>query len=522
MINWRPVPMVLLVLTLVAAGAAVSFAQDKNAKGPLSRGTPRATLAGYLKAADRGDYGEAARYLDLRNLPERAEQLGGPELAKQLAIILQRAGWVDVYNHSDKPEGMKDDGLPTYRDVLTRIEKDGVKEVLLLQLVPFGDGTSIWKISNATVARIPELYSQYGYNDYIEALAKVVPHVYFLGIELFKWIIVLAVALLAFLVVFFTAWYGARLVTSPDSPNYDRIVWFLTRPATVFVVLLILRWTMNYLGLGASGRKLLETGTITTITFLWVILSVIDLLRDYYADWLSARGRGSAVMLLKPMNGAVKMVVIVLALLVWLDNVGVDITALIAGLGIGGIAFALALQKPLEDTLAAVTLFTQQPIRVGDVCRFGDQVGRIEYIGLRNTKIRTFANSLVSVPNAKFSQEYIENISDRQKTWYSPTIRLKYNTSKECVEKVLSGISKLLKTHDKVYPEPARVRFAGFEIHALKLKISAYIRTTDYDDYLETAEELNLQIIEIVKAAGASFATYFGKIPSDSVTKDNE
>ncbi|MHC4947098.1 MAG: mechanosensitive ion channel family protein, partial [Planctomycetota bacterium] len=166
----------------------------------------------------------------------------------------------------------------------------------------------------------------------------------------------------------------------------------------------------------------------------------------------------------------------------------------------------LALQKPLEDLFGALTIFTRQPVRVGDFCRFGDRMGTVEEIGLRTTRVRTLANTLVSVPNARFANEFIENVSARGSIRYHHHVRLRYETTPEQARAVLDGIRALLAGHPKVLDENQRARLTTFGEHALVIEVSAYVGTTNYVEYLGTAEELNLGIMDAVAGAGARFA----------------
>ena len=128
---------------------------------------------------------------------------------------------------------------------------------------------------------------------------------------------------------------------------------------------------------------------------------------------------------LRPMTGLVKLVVLVFGVLFWLNNLGVNITTLLAGLGVGGLAVALALQKPIEDMMGALTIFTQAPMRVGDFVRYGNVTGVVEDIGLRTTRLRTLNNTLVSIPNARIAHTEVENLTYREKIRYQPTLRLR-------------------------------------------------------------------------------------------------
>jgi MscS family membrane protein len=148
--------------------------------------------------------------------------------------------------------------------------------------------------------------------------------------------------------------------------------------------------------------------------------------------------------------------------LVWLNNVGFNVTTLMAGLGIGGLAVALAAQKPLENLIGAITLYTSRPVRVGDFCRFGDKIGTVEEVGLRATKVRTLDRTLVNIPNAEFVHLHLDNFTKREKIWYHPRISLRYETTPDQVRYILVEVRKVLYAHPKVLSDPARIRFVGF------------------------------------------------------------
>jgi MscS family membrane protein len=194
------------------------------------------------------------------------------------------------------------------------------------------------------------------------------------------------------------------------------------------------------------------------------------------------------------------------AVLVYLDKLGINITTVLAGLGVGGIAVALALQKPMEDVFGAITLYTQQPIRVGDFCRIGSETGTIEEIGLRTTRIRTIANTLIAIPNGRLANEPIDNISARSKILYRPTLRLKYDTSTEQLQDILEGVREMLAAHDRVLQDNHRVRFVEIADDALLIEVFAFLNTQNWAEYLELAEDLNMKILEIVAKAGTTLS----------------
>jgi MscS family membrane protein len=202
----------------------------------------------------------------------------------------------------------------------------------------------------------------------------------------------------------------------------------------------------------------------------------------------------------------VKVAVVALAALSALDTFGFDVTALVAGLGIGGLAVALALQKTLENLFGGATVLADRPVQVGDFCRFGDRVGTVEEIGIRSARIRTLDRTVVTVPNADFATMQLENYSQRDKIWYHPTLGLRYETTPEQLRYVLVEVRRMLYAHPKVDPDPARIRFTGFGDYSLDLEVFAYVKVTDFGEFLEVAEDLNLRLMDIVADAGTDFA----------------
>lgn len=468
--------------------------------------TPRGSVKAYFDAVEEGDFAKAAEHLDLRNLPRAYRSIPPERLAEMLAVVLERKLWIDLDELSSDPEGKSGDGLPDYRDELGRIEDDGKDYVLLLQRIPVVDGGRVWKVSNATVAQVGQLYEQFGYGPITEAIARTVPDARFMGIELFKWIVTLCVGLAAYPVAVLLGLFLARLSASSGSPMYPRVKALFLGPFTVLIVLFAVHSALVNLGVGVTGQKIVQTRTLTTIAGLWFLLTATGVLRDVYAQRLRRLDREGAIVLLRPATSVVRILIVVIAVLVWLDNAGYNITTLIAGLGVGGIAMALALQKPLEDVFGALTIYTQQPVRVGDYCRIGPDSGTVEEIGLRTTRIRTLANTLISVPNHRLAAEVVDNYSAREKFLYNPVVRLRVDTTPEQIEQVLAGVRELFETHERVIKGNPRIRFQNIGVDALELMVLAYVDAKTFAEYLEVAEELNVGILGIVTRAGTRLA----------------
>jgi MscS family membrane protein len=472
----------------------------------FDRGTPLRSAEGFLTATDLSAFETAAEYLDLRNLRGASRELTGAQLARRFDVIVKRAKWADIDALVDDPAGRSNDNLPEYRDSIGIVLNDGKEIRLLMQKVPRGDGVSIWKISNATVALIPELYEAFGYPEFVEDLRRNLPAKSFLGYELFKLVIVLAVSTLAYAVVFLLALIIRRMLTNPDTPSHQQIFHFLILPFGIWVVLMAMNTAATSLGRGVTAEELQRLTPIPILITVWVLYAGMNLVRDIYSSNLADMGRPGAAVLLHPAVNALKLLVAIGGMLTYLDQLGINITTVLAGLGVGGIAVALALQKPMEDVFGAITLYSQQPVRVGDFCRIGNQTGTIEEIGLRTTRLRTLANTVIAIPNSQLANEPIDNISSRKKIWYRPILRLRYDTTPEQLQQVLDGIRELLSSHSRVLQDNHRVRFKEIADDALLIEVYAYLGTTNWAEYLEFAEELNIRILEIVARAGTSLS----------------
>ena len=174
----------------------------------------------------------------------------------------------------------------------------------------------------------------------------------------------------------------------------------------------------------------------------------------------------------------------------------------IAGLGIGGIAIALAAQKTLENLIAGISLISDNAIRVGDFLKIGDTSGTVTEIGLRSTRIRTLDRALVNVPNGQIANSTLENLSLRDQFWFHHRLRLTYETTAALLRPILAGLTNLLLEHASIDKTSVRVRFLGFGESWLDVEIFAYVNALDWPDFLRMQEELLLKLMDLVQAGG--------------------
>jgi MscS family membrane protein len=188
------------------------------------------------------------------------------------------------------------------------------------------------------------------------------------------------------------------------------------------------------------------------------------------------------------------------------ERLGVPLYGIMAGLGVGGLAIALAAQPTVENLIGGLSLFADKPIRVGDLCKYGTDVGTVESIGIRSTRIRAFDRTLTTIPNAALSKMPVVNLTMRDQMLLKTVLALRMETSPDQLRYILARLRELLLAHPKVASEPARVRFIGFGDSSLNLEVFAYVQTEDLNEFLGIREDILLRMMDLVTAAGSDMA----------------
>ena len=486
--------------------AALKKLSEAPVSGPydeFGRSTPRSSLIALAQAVRAQNYERAVNYLDLRNLPFAFDdEIDGQALVKKLAIVAKRAMTIDFEQLSDDPKGHKDDGLPRYRDRVTTVKTKKGPVDILMQRIPRGDGVFIWKISNATVARIPQLEKEFGYGVVGNKLSHIFPHYVIGGFEIWQLVMLLGLILLSFVIAYVVTFLIVKILQRNDRFNKKRLQKFIVGPLRFLIMILIFRSTFDLIAPSLTARALFEARTMLIFAIYWVMLGIVDVVISRLADRMSLNGQKDAVVLLKPAATGIKLTIMLFALLMWMDNLGFEVSTVLAGLGVGGIAVALAAQKSLENLIGSITIYASQPVKVGDFCTFGTTTGVVEEIGLRSTQLRTLARSVVHIPNAMFASGKIENLTQRDKILYRTRLRLSYEDTPEQVKQVLEKIRTLIDAHEFIDEESSRVRFIEFGEYAQELELYVYIKTKDFAEYLEHREDINLKINDTVASVG--------------------
>jgi len=473
---------------------------------------PRDALLGFRAAVAGRDYTGASAYLDLSKFPASRRDALGPELARKLQVILERALAVDPSSLSDDPAGETGDGLPATLDRLGSVATPSGEVELQLHRVQGRDGAPAWKVSASTVARLPALYEQVGHGYLDRVLPRVLLDVRVLGVALWQWIgllLLLAVAaMLSWLVAAVMLRAARPLAARSRTVLGHKVLASVGAPLRVGLALVAFSIGVLFLALplsaGAALATLEKAGAIAVVG--WALFRILDVLALLTTERLAARGSATSVTMVPVGRKAAKGVVLAFVAIAVLQNAGLNVTGILAGLGIGGLAIALAAQKTVENLFGGITLIIDQPVRVGDFCRFGERLGTVEEVGLRSTRVRTLDRTVVTVPNSEFASLQLENYALRDRIWLHLTLGLRYETTADQLRHVLVEVRRMLYAHPMVDPAPARIRFVGFGAHSLDCEVFAYVLTRDIDEFLAVQEDVLLRVMDIVAGSGTGFA----------------
>ncbi len=474
----------------------------------FGRGTPRSSVENFLASIRKKNYTLAVNYLDFSETNQEIRAMPREEVAQKLQLVLDRSLWVGLHALSDDITGFLDDDMAGQRDLVGYVKLPNKETPIYVQRVARKDGVLIWKIAGISINHLPELYRQYSDGPVGEMVASYVPDISVLGLKLWQWITLVCMVIGSIIL----AWIPTRLLSSyfrkSDHAMGGQLASIISGPIFVLIVALLLRWGCGLLNLSIEARQVSQGYPLLIVIITWVLLSSISIIRDHMIRQLAQDNKRTAANLLRPLTTIIKIVIIITASLVWLENLGFKATTILAGLGIGGLAFALASQKTIENVIAGITLFAASPVKVGNLCRFGNHLGFVQEIGMRYTKIRTLDSTMINISNSVFVDMELENYSERRRIRFNPQLILSHQSSAKQVKQVIADIKKLLEDHELVSEKPCRVRLANYLEYGIELSVMSYVDTTKFPVYAEVANELNLEILEILAKNKVTLADF--------------
>jgi len=238
----------------------------------------------------------------------------------------------------------------------------------------------------------------------------------------------------------------------------------------------------------------------------WFLLRLIEGVAD---EWTLRAAESETKVddqLVPIVRKSLKAFVIVIAVVMVLQALGYSVTGLIAGVGLGGAAFALASKDTVANLFGSIVVFVDRPFHIGDWIEVGSVEGTVEDIGLRTTKIRTFANSLITMPNAIFTTSSVNNWSRMKKRRIKTTICLTYDTPPEKMTEAVEAIRKVLREDSRIHQDFFLVNFTDLNAYSLDIFIYTFTLTINWAEHLQVRQEVLLKIMKAIGALGLEFA----------------
>ena len=296
----------------------------------------------------------------------------------------------------------------------------------------------------------------------------------------------------------------ARTQTTWDDLLLDRLGPPLTALWSIGVAYALLPW----LDLAREWRNAVERGlhAASFVVLFWAALRSVDLGFQFLGSWPWARANPLAAGVLPLGSKVARIAVFVIGAIAVLTQLGYPVASLLAGLGIGGLALALAAQKTVENLFGSVSISVDQPCRVGDFVQVENVAGNVEAIGLRSTRIRTLNRTLVTIPNGKLADARIENFAVRDRMRLLCVLQLVYGTTAAQMAEVLARLEEALRAQPKLFPEGVSVRFVNLGATSLDVEVAATFDTADWGEFTVIRQGLFLRFLAIVEEAGTSFA----------------
>jgi MscS family membrane protein len=304
-------------------------------------------------------------------------------------------------------------------------------------------------------------------------------------------------------------WMVGKLTARTDARWDDEALTRLGRPTRFLGKVVAARSLLPLLELPASADSVVRDVLLATfgVGILWGLIRIVDVVTARLATAGWATRRPASRSLLSLAGRTAKVILVIIAAIAFLGSLGLPVTSLIAGVGIGGIALAFGAQKTVENLFGAFALGIDQPLREGDFVRAdADTLGTVEAIGLRSTRLRTLDRTIISVPNGRLADSRIETFGERDRCRLHVMIGLVYATTSAQMREVLAGLEHVLRAEPKTYRDELIVKLRALGSSALEIEVMAWYDGTDYNQFRAWRQDMLLAFMEVVETAGTAFA----------------
>lgn len=502
----------IMAAQLLGSGKTTTEEPAKSPEDSLGRRTPQGTINGFIKAIADQNYLRASQYfvLSKRSYRKPAQRI---RIAKTFQQLLDHGGNLSPSSIiSNKETGRTDDDLPAGVDLVGNIG-DG-KTILPLYVENQSDDNqpALWLFSAETVQAIVSTDIS-GEKTFLDRVLPAVLKEHKLGnVPIGHWAVIVLMTVICYLLsrllIFIFAFTIKKLWKKAASEKGTAIIEAFTLPVHMYLTVMLFVASTQRMGISIVVRQRFGIIIITIgiLAFLILLWRMTDYVSMYTRGRMTRRGRISAVSAILFLSRTMKVAIVFIGIIAILGIIGVDVTAGIAALGIGGIALALGAQKTIENFVGSVSLIADQPLRVGDYCRIDDIKGTVEAIGMRSTTVRTAARTIVTIPNGQLSASKIENFAHRDRFIFNPILNFRMETTPDQMRYLLVELRSLLFSHPEVLNSPPVVRFTGITADALKVEIIAYIAAVNFETSQEVQEDILLRMMDIIENSGTSLA----------------
>ncbi|PNK60004.1 mechanosensitive ion channel family protein [Psychrobacter sp. FDAARGOS_221] len=479
--------------------ASQKVVTEEDVVDPFGRQTPRSTVQGFIKALGENNASLAANYLNLTTGENPIE------VVRQVKLALDTGGRLNAELQIDNTAtgNLADQLPPILEKVGTITAQDQVIDILLVRRTS-ADGNKYWQISRKTLQSIKssniaakttiiDKYSLkplqnktiggYGVADifavFILALFCVAASYIFVGL----------------LYLFLKNYYPK--VRKKPLPVDTKVI----LPLALVITSIILYEVMVYAGVSVTVREPVNRikDIVGWFASTWLLLRIVDAVFHRAERQSYKRNQTERVSILSLLHKIIKTLLLILASIFIFGNLGFDLTTGIAALGVGGLALALGAQKMIENLVGSVVVVADQPVRVGDYCKFGDLEGTVIDIGIRSTRLRTLNRTIVTVPNGDFSSMSIENFASRDMFHFLHNIYIKRNVEAAVLEKFLVEMEEFVVDHELTNSEWTQVRIAELRQDSMVIEFRAYLYASGADEFYDKQTQLLIDILKQIE-----------------------
>lgn len=298
-----------------------------------------------------------------------------------------------------------------------------------------------------------------------------------------------------------------RLAAKTETTLDDKLFPALESPAATLVMVLGIICSLKVLKLSVESDHYVAMGSTVALTLVlfWGVLRALGAIVDHAHEVAREKQLGIAAFM-PWIKKTVISIFVVVGVLMIMQSMGVDVKALLAGLGIGGLAFALAAQDTIANIFGSIVVATDQPFKIGETVRIGSFLGMVEDIGLRSTKLRALDKSLVVLPNKTVAAEAVTNLSRFTQRRVEQVIGLTYSTSAAKMDEIVGEIRRIIESKPEINAPDTHVYFRDYSASSMDIWIVYIFKSPDFVRHMQVRQQINLEIMRAVEARGLSFA----------------